>query len=133
MRCRLQRHVVVPDSHEVVDLPYDITLAQVAELFHAAKAQQPESEVARIEHAVVADGGAWSEEEYGYVIWYLEPPEYTSGSVQELRRQCAGDDCRWVAPGLARSGSWSPSSSGRWLRDERRHRNDPLIEVLVSW
>lgn len=117
MTCRLQRHVVVPDSHEVIDLPYDIAMPQVVELFRAAKALQPKSEVARIEHVVVADGGAWSEEKYGYVIWYLEPPEFRDGAMQELQRQCGGDECRWLAPALARSGGWIPSSGDRWLRD----------------
>lgn len=128
--CKTTRHAVAPDSHEVVDLTFDLSLQKVAELFSAVKAvSAPETEIARIEYVEVTDGGTWSEEAYGYSVYMLEPPTFANGDVSTFIRACA-ESCAWVHPKFHYPGSWSPSSSDKWLRDLQREKGVVLIETL---
>ncbi len=122
-----RRHVAVPGSHEVVDLPYDVPLERVAQLHQAAKMDRPSAEVARIEYVEVTDGGAWSAETHGYAVYLLEPPGFTGGDFLHYVRSCDGP-CRWACRGVA--GAWRPSSSDKRLRDEQRRIGSPIIDVL---
>ena len=135
VRCRLMRHVVVPDSHEVIDLQYDAPLDQVRDLYGAARAEHPSAEVAAIAYVEVTDGGAWSAGTHGYTVRFLEPPDFRGGDIIRYVLSCSvacsgacSDGCAWSS--LASTASWIASGSNVWLRDLQREQGRPLLDVL---
>ncbi len=128
-RCIATRHVVAADSYDVIDLPYDIAISRVMELRESAAESRPGEKITKVNYTVVANGGAWSEEDYGYRVTLLKPPQFTVGAAVIYRRKCE-EACRWIGRSTARV---YPGSSQKRLRELRKKHADPLIELMTTF
>ena len=126
LNCHLLFHAVANDSYETIDLEVDVPLSTLKELYESSKLLHPDFEIFELKHIVIKDGGAWSEADYGFKVYYLEPPEYRRGDTDTLVRRCE-PECGWVHPWPHYTGS---AGTHTWLRDRRRKLEDPLINQM---
>ena len=125
--CRVTEHVIVGESHVVVDIEQcDISLEAIAEIHRGVTREYPDHELREVEFMTVLDGGAWSAKEYGYKIKLAELPKFDRGLTRRFLQRC--DEAGCIGYDKGREGSWSAQSNP--LPFLRRQSGDPLIEYL---
>ena len=125
--CFVTQHVVVPDSHVVLDIrDCDISLQVIAEIHAALDSAKPRHEMREIAYVSVLDGGAWSEADYGYSVRLSEPPKFAGGATYKMVKRCADGKCAWhIKHG---GGAWF--GGDLYQQHLRRQHRDPLIHSL---